>query len=220
MKINLCCYSTEEYEDRKNRLVNLSIAEGFDKTYSYGRGDILKTDFYRENKLILDMKRGGGYWLWKPYFILDTLKNITEGDVVFYLDSGDVFGSGTKNYLMRYFESNDIMISSGYTLNKIWTKRDCFYYMNCENEKFWNAVQVEAGILAFKKTINSINFLNEWLMYCQIPSIITDSENTCGLNNFENFIDHRHDQSILTNLCVKHNIIANMEIRNYVKCNV
>src|SRR5205823_2371810 len=35
---------------------------------------------------------------------------------------------------------------------------------------------------------------------------ITDDMNECGLPNLPRFREHRHDQSILTNLCVKHKI--------------
>ena len=41
-----------------------------------------------KNKKILDAPKGIGYWLWKPFIILETMKNISEGDVIVYSDSG------------------------------------------------------------------------------------------------------------------------------------
>ena len=63
-----------------------------------------------------------------------------------------------------------------------------------------------AGFQFVKKTDFSIEFYTEALKYAQNENIITDLPNICGLPNYPEFEDHRHDQSILTNLAVKHNI--------------
>jgi hypothetical protein len=220
MSINICFYYTNEFESKKDRMLNMSINEGFENIFIYSRDFLHKTEFYDKNKSILSLKRGAGYWLWKPFIILESLNKIQDGDIIFYLDCGDVFSNGIKSYLVSYFQNQNILIASGYTSNKLWTKRDCFYYMNCDNEQYWNTNQVEAGIIAFKKTKFNIDFIKEWITYCSNPNIITDTQNTCGLTNFYGFIEHRHDQSILTNLCVKYSIQSSLEIRNYVKCNV
>jgi hypothetical protein len=34
----------------------------------------LATEFYQEHKQILDRNKGGGYWLWKPFIILEALR--------------------------------------------------------------------------------------------------------------------------------------------------
>jgi hypothetical protein len=44
-------------------------------------------DFVLKHESILSLKRGGGYWLWKPYIIHKMLQKINDEDVVFYLDS-------------------------------------------------------------------------------------------------------------------------------------
>jgi hypothetical protein len=58
-----------------------------------------------------------------------------------------------------------------------------------------------------EKTDFSINFLSEWIFYAQDERIITDIENQCGLPNFSEFVDHRHDQSIFSLLIKKYKII-------------
>jgi len=40
-----------------------------DEYYNYGPNDI-DNEFKKKNIEILSQKRGNGYWLWKPYFIL------------------------------------------------------------------------------------------------------------------------------------------------------
>lgn len=47
---------------------------------------------YKEQHVdIFSVKRGYGLWLWKPYFIVQTLKSLNEGDYLFYCDSGAYF---------------------------------------------------------------------------------------------------------------------------------
>jgi len=43
----------------------------------------LDAEFVTKNKELLSKTRGAGYWVWKPYVILKTLKMIPEGDIVY-----------------------------------------------------------------------------------------------------------------------------------------
>jgi len=51
-----------------------------------------------------------------------------------------------------------------------------------------------------------MQLVQEWLKYAQLENVLTDIPNTCGLPNYKNFKEHRHDQSIFTNLLIKYNI--------------
>lgn len=162
-----------------------------------------------ENKEILDMSVGSGYWLWKPYIILDAMKEIEDNDVVFYIDAGDeIINIDIINKLKNHMIDLDYIVTdfSGKRYSqKITTKRDCFILMNCDEEKYHNALQIEAGTLAFKKTKFVEDFLNEWLFYCKNKNILTDIPNIHG-ENLEGFMYHRHDQSIISNLIIKYNM--------------
>jgi hypothetical protein len=163
-----------------------------------------QTDFYDKNRIILDQPRGAGYWLWKPYAILETLKRINDNDILFYLDSGAEI-TGNISPLVSIAKKNDIVLfkSHGH-LNTPWTKRDCFYYMDCDDINYHRGAQTLAGFMLLKKTAKNIKFIEEWLKYSCDSRIITDAENVCGLANFDDFIDHRHDLSILSLLAIKH----------------
>jgi hypothetical protein len=78
--------------------------------------------------------------------------------------------------------------------------------MNCDKKKYWNSPQITAGISFWKKNQQTINFLNEWLFWCKNLNVITDEPNICKLPNLNEFQDHRHDQSVLTNLVIKNNL--------------
>lgn len=70
-----------------NKFTAINIGK-VDKYYSYKPEDI-DINFKNKNKDILSRKRGNGYWLWKPYFILKTLKEkLNKGDFLIYTDAG------------------------------------------------------------------------------------------------------------------------------------
>ena len=94
MKLNLCLYSNDKFEIPRKALVNLAEkTKIFDNIFGYNREWLENTDFYRENLEILDPinTKGDGWFLWKPYVILESLKRINEDDVLIYMDSSDTF---------------------------------------------------------------------------------------------------------------------------------
>ncbi len=207
MKFYSLFYTDSKFRPAEANQINALVAAGFNGVFPYRREWLITTDFYKENKEILDMPRGGGYWLWKPYIILDAMSKIEDNDVLMYVDAGDEIYGNIVNSIASYINNHEYIITnfSGQRgANKVATKRDCFVLMNCDEEKYHNIPQIEAGVLVFKKTEYMILFINEWLSYCKNKNIITDIPNEHG-NNLEGFVDHRHDQSILTNLTVRHN---------------
>ena len=69
MAIHFITYGNDSYAKSKERLVNEANNIGwFETSRSYGPED-LDEEFVKKFKYILDYKRGGGYWLWKPYII-------------------------------------------------------------------------------------------------------------------------------------------------------
>jgi hypothetical protein len=75
--------------------------------------------------------------------------------------------------------------------------------MDCDSEMYWNAPQLEAGVSYWKVNVKSKEILQEWLEYCKDARMLTDAENVSGLQNHALFKDHRHDQSILTNIVTR-----------------
>lgn len=181
-------------------------------------------DFYSRFRHILDQQRGAGYWLWKPYIIRKELLALNPGDYVVYSDCSTYNGEFAS--ILRPFAPLLELCDSGFGgfipgvyiphwgPAKIWTKRDCFVLMDCDSEVYWETCQIQASLSVWKHCDESIGFLTEWLDYCQDERILSDLENTCGLPNFPEFYDHRHDQSVLTLLAHRHNrrALGNPEI--------
>lgn len=223
MKLHLCLYSNDKFEIPRKALVNLAEkTKIFDEIFEYNREWLENTDFFSENLEMLDPinTKGDGWCLWKPYVILESMKKINDGDVLFYMDSSDTFYNDIGSFLKSHFRSNDMLLVKGGGPNKMYTKRDTFFYMGCDSALYWNTHQVEAGVIGLKKCEATLKLMEEYLFYCKDHRIMKDGENVCGLPNFPEFDNHRYDQSVLTNLKTKYNITTNEVIRNFIECNM
>lgn len=167
-------------------------------------------EFVEKNKDILNCKRGGGYWLWKPYIINEVLKKVNHDDVVFYLDSSYYFFDNLSKLYSDYMINNDILVwknkpNSLTEVMKYWCKMDVIIKYNMFDKVFRESVvDCWAGAIIVKKTNNSVMYIQKWLNMCCNYEDITDSESK--LANSHLFIDHRHDQSLLSIVMYKYNI--------------
>jgi len=221
MKIHAIFYTDKKYRKREAFLLNRLREVGFDEVINYRREWLEGTDFYFKHRDVLDSAVGGGYWLWKPYIIIETLSKVSDGDVVFYMDAGDnIYNRKILRDIRKYMSSIDYMIAGRYDrdLNYMRTKRDCFILMECDDALYYHKRQIEAGTLAFKKTEDMKRFLDEWLFYCKDINIISDSPSVLG-EDLNGFIGHRHDQSILTNLVCKYNMKYSGKLYSRIKYN-
>jgi hypothetical protein len=196
-------FSGKSFEESRLRLNTSAIKYGIDKVFSYDEEYIKKTAFYRDHKSIFKYEKGLGYWLWKPFLILETLKCGNEGDIVIYSDAGIEIIDDISPLISLCNEHNIVLFSNGNLKNKFWVKRDCFVLMEVEEKKFWNGPQVDAAFCMFKNNVHTRGFVMEWLSYCTDERILSDSGNVMGKKNFFGFHFHRHDQSVLSLLAIK-----------------
>ncbi|MHD0315080.1 hypothetical protein [Fusobacterium varium] len=200
-------YGDENFKKQRENAIKLAKKNGnFDKTILYLPSDIDK-EFYEKNKNILSQKRGGGYWLWKPYFIVKTLEKMKEGDYLFYSDAGAFFRKNVDLLINELKSVNqDIM---GFQLPLIelqWTKTELFKNMNCMDEFYKESNQMLASYILIKKTEFSLAFFEEFLEFACNEINITD-KNEINIFQDENFIEHRHDQSIFSLLYKKYKLV-------------
>jgi hypothetical protein len=202
----LISFSTKEYKASQKLLFETAGKFGIDRCISYSKRDLHKTDFYKKNKYILDQQQGAGYWLWKPYFILETLKTLNPDDILFYCDSGIEIISDLHELFIICETHQGLVFTRLFCKIKDWTKRDCFVLMNMDLPEIQMAFMVNAGFCFFMNNSKNISFITKWLDFAQNKRIITDLPNSCGLDNYLGFNAHRHDQSILSILVAKNNL--------------
>lgn len=184
------------------------IHGGFNFIHPYGKCDIDKK-FLNKHKDILSQRTGAGYWLWKPYIILDAILNdCQDQDFLFYSDAGAEWIS-LVDPLCRIMESENIDILLFHTdpvpgnEERMCTKRDAFILMDCDGDKYTRGLPLHAGFQMYRKSFVSIAFIEKYLLYCCDPRILTDQPNECGFDNYHGFKFHRHDQSVLSLLAKK-----------------
>ncbi|KKS77409.1 MAG: hypothetical protein UV51_C0007G0007 [Candidatus Woesebacteria bacterium GW2011_GWC1_42_9] len=221
MKLYLCNYSDENYRANQQIQIERAVATGdFDLIIPFQREWLVTTDFYKGNRDILDRERLAGYGLWKPYICLEALKQMDEGDILLYMDCGDIPHKGIRNFVFENIGSHDFIFITTSLPQKNWTRRDTFVYMGCDSERYWNCQQMEDGVIAIRKSDHSFRFLEEWLFYCKDKRIITDERNVCGLPNLPGFVDNRFDQSIVSNLVERYKINVNNSMRQFLSINL
>lgn len=218
-KIIAISYGNSKYTKQLfvNRKSALKVGQ-VDEYYSYGPEDIDK-NFYEKNKDILSRERGNGYWLWKPYFILKTFKEkLKNGDYLIYTDSAILYMNSTQFIIDFLKEQNTEMWVVNVGLKeKFYTKRDAFILLDVDKPIYSETDQYMGGIQVYKKSNYTEKFLKELLFYSQDKRIITDNNNTQGFDNYEGFVENRHDQSILSLLIKKYGIAKEGKNGVYLK---
>lgn len=209
-------YSDKKFQ--KKQRINSWTAKKIgkvDKVIEYSPSDI-DSVFFEENKDILNQKRGGGNWLWKPYIILKALSKLEDGDYLIYVDSGVVFKNNIKGLINKLSNSNnDLMLFELPLVELQWTRKEVFDYFGVNNNKFLYSNQIMGTIVVMKKTSKSVKFVKDWLDACRIKKILLLPE----LNEIQNehYISHREDQSLLSVIAKINNVTAYSDPTDYGK---
>jgi len=183
-------------KNQSNLLLSAAMYQAFDVIIPY-KAHHIEPEYYEKHKEILTQKRGGGYWLWKPYLILKTLNMMPENDILLYLDSASVFRNGIYK-LLEQTKENDVILFPNYHLNRPYIKKNLITRIG--HESFRDKTQLEANIILLRNTAKARALIEEWLKLCEDPELLTDIPSK---NEYPDFIDHRHDQAILTMLYYK-----------------
>lgn len=195
-------YADEKFKKQQN-YNTISIRKYIPgiKTLSYTYDDI-DSEFIDKNKCILSQKRGGGYWIWKPYFIKKVFSLMDYDDILIYTDSGS-FLLNNIDALLKELSNKDAVFFKLPLIEGQWTNEHVLRFFK-ENftEIDFNSNQIMANFFIIKKSNTTIKFVDDFFRLSQDPLLITDlATKTESENTF--FIEHRHDQSILSCL-VKH----------------
>lgn len=211
MLLAITC-ATENYMPSAKFQMNTAYKYGkVDNMVIYDISNDIDENFRNKNEKILNAGEGRrkGYYLWKPYFVNRALSTIDYGDYLVYMDAGGLYYKSSVYEAVKYMGKKGIdMIGSCNRLykNKDWTKRDAFIFMDCDTEKYINEYQCHAALIIMKKTPKTEKIIGEWLDYAQNYNIISEASNICGKENYEGFVEHRHDQSILSLLMTKYEV--------------
>jgi hypothetical protein len=207
MRIVLTNLSNRLYEESRVRLNTSAVRFGIDEIRSFDFDEIRQTPFYIQNREILDHPTGMGFWLWKPFIILEALNSLPDDAIVVYCDSGiEIIAPLDPLFALCRKEAPVLLFGNGDHCNSMWTKRDCFMLMDCDTEYYWRSPQCDAAFALFRKDNTTMQFVRDWLEYCRDPRILTDQPNTRGKRDLPDFIAHRRDQSVLSLMAQKYRL--------------
>ena len=182
----------------------------------------IEQEFAEKHSDILQCNRGEGYGLWKPYIIHQLLQKIKDNDFVFYIDSHYCFVEKITGLYEEYMKNNDLMVWKNRPPNEpIWymrnrCKMDVIMKYDMYDKVFREkAEDCWAGALIVKKTEKGVQYIKEWLDMCCIYEDISDSPSRAP--NSSLFIEHRHDQSLLSIILHKNNIPMQLFENRYLQ---
>lgn len=190
-----------------------ALQAGVDEARSYGK-EHLGPDWQAANSKVLSQKRGGGWWLWKPYVILQTLKDPTlpwDTGVVLWVDAGNYLHADPRPILHEALEVSDIMaLRLKQCLESDWTSKLTVQKMNMTSRyAILDRPQLGAYFLAFRKTKAVLDFVEEWLRFSEDPEMLLGLQPSAGGEPNEEedvptFQKHQADQSIFSVLFKSH----------------
>lgn len=193
--IHLVTYATDDMSRSLDLCKSSAKKNGVDFVFNHKKIDGF---FYLLNADVLDQKRGAGYWLWKPYIIAEAMTWMSEGDYLIYADAGVEFINDVRHII--HAMDSDVFLFGNNWRHLDWCKKMVFDTM-LPDMKSTESRQAQASVIFFRLSKQSIDFVKEWLVWCQMPGFIDD---TPMEGNEATFSDHRHDQAILTNMALKY----------------
>jgi hypothetical protein len=182
-------------------------AAGFDLVIESGPADLQGTDFAARNAAILAEPVGAGCWLWKPWLIRRYLAECATDDVLIYSDVGRPGTDYAPRRLPEWLIARTRAAEHGFTVGPLlrqhgplsrWCKRDALILLGADRPEILAQPSCQATSSLWRPTRAAFGLLDAWLTAAQDPRILTDAPNTCGLPDHPGFVDHRHDQSILS----------------------
>jgi len=207
---------SKNYHEAVERLSKqISRFELFDKIICLNE-EYLQNDnefWSQHSNFIQDNKIGYGFWIWKPYIILQQLEKMKEGDILLYLDCGCEANFHAKEKMREFLEivkTKNILLTTSELPEKEWTKRDLLVQLDCDKEFIVNSDQYQGGIILISKNDAIVNIIKEWYKLCCNYDYINNSVST--IENYKEFKNHRNDQSILSILCKKKGFLNNNDI--------
>lgn len=216
-----CTYGDIRFKKSRERIIKeAETSQLFDKCFYYSDTCLLNSDFERQKSNHLFNKvssalRGGGYWIWKPYILLNTLKLLEYGDTLIYCDAGSTIVDNQKyikklDSLIIEIENSKLGVLGcrNTFIEKDWTKGDIFQYFDSYNDvSVTHSRQFSAGRLHIAKKCNhSLNIYSTWWETAiKRPDLFDDSSSETP--NFSGFKENRHDASVWSLICKKFGVV-------------
>jgi hypothetical protein len=223
--IHFRTYGDDNFVKSKRRLVREAIDTGWFTTAKSLEPQNLTTEFRERFSDILALPRGGGYWIWRFNVLEQTMAMMNEGDFLVLLDAGC---SINKEGETRFREYIDLVNKSKYDMlsfnvpsiveYKYTTTRLMFAFGVNGQENITHTAMYEAGDAVFQKGPH----YRAWFAFIMNildsdPWLITDKYNNESKSENSQFIDNRHDSSVMSLAWKKFGCVTFSNAETYIQ---
>lgn len=179
---------------RSGAFANVSAltAEDIDPTFRARHASILRSD-----------TRGFGYWIWKPFVISQALE-IGRSDFLLYTDAGctlNLDNSTAVSRLTAYLdfaaEHSVCSFVMDHQPESKWTKRDLLTLCGISSSDRESGQRV-AGAILLRRCDMTRDLVGTWSRIAEMEGYRFLDDSPSHEPENEGFIEHRHDQSILS----------------------
>jgi hypothetical protein len=159
-------------------------------------------EFIGQNQLLLRM-RGYGYWAWKPRLLLEIFELSKPGDIICYADSGcqiSHFGAEIfKRNVAQCRENGALFFHMSEYVEKNWSKSKLIEYLGAlGNKEVTDTPMIQATYFYLEVNKKNYNLLTNWANLTVVNNYaLINDDDSYGVEG-ANFVEHRHDQSILS----------------------
>lgn len=199
-RLIVCTFATPEYAGSAEVLRHTALdVGGADEVVVYGPQHV--AGLYARSPDLLADSKGYGWFSWKPWCILQTLEwHAEDGDVVVYCDAGTTVLADLRPLADSVRHATLFRLGAWEThdySNEMWTKERALELMGASARQR-RAIQVNAGIQAYRKTSETAAFVDEYLRWCKQREVVDETGMERELEAKPGFQQHRHDQSVLS----------------------
>jgi hypothetical protein len=197
-----------EIEEAAQRLGNQALESGFfDDIEVLSAADLPDDVTNLFSPVLFDQSRGFGYMAWKPYLINRKIGSLQDGDILVYLDAGfeiNPSGGHRFTYYLDFVARNDVLVFPIPYQHRLWVKPHSSLKIKTQ-DYFRN--QVAGGFVMLKASDLSRRITRRWyeLAFEDSGSALTDWVEE-GQIIESGFMEHRHDQAILTHVIISENL--------------
>ena len=170
---------------------------GFDRVHAHDETTVPPDFMFEHARFIHRNRRGYGYWLWKPYLVRFTLREMRDGDVLVYTDAGCVLNDSARGReaLVKAVQAaraapNGMLAFATPHAERDYTKPEVLRRLEVPPEACASHQLIATGFVICK-TPASVAIVDEWWR-------LATEDGYRLLDDSGGFSAHRHDQSLFS----------------------
>jgi hypothetical protein len=181
----------------------------FDQVIRTGPDD-LDPEFLQQHQTYMENTPLYGFYLFKPQIIWQHLQRMNEGDILVYADAGCKIYPEHKDRLSFFLDRvthapSGMVVQQGTQKEIAYTKQSVLqaYDFYC-HPAYETIDQPPSGVIWIRKNAISCRLIDEWRgqALLRTPFVPPSPDEVQD----DRFIAHRYDQSVLSQLCLRHQV--------------